>query len=159
MQSCVSPRLSAQSNIPPVVKLLPSCRRTLPTHHCPPGGTSSLFGAPLLTMLYMLFMVLAALWPARSLRLSAPSNNPPGVKLLPSCRSTLATHYSLPGGTCSLFGVPRPTHHALRAVMVLGALCFPFFISIISLVEVAPLHCPPLTSHRAYCLPSGAVLA
>jgi hypothetical protein len=36
------------------VKLLPSCRRTLDTHHCLPGGTSSLFGAPLLTMLYML---------------------------------------------------------------------------------------------------------
>jgi hypothetical protein len=54
-------------------------------------------------------MVLAALWPARSPNLRAPSNNPPGVKLLPSCRSTLATHYCLPGGTCSLFGVPPLT--------------------------------------------------
>ncbi len=54
-------------------------------------------------------MVLAALWPARSPRLTAPSNNPSGVTLLPSCRSTLATHYRIPGGTCSLFGVPPLT--------------------------------------------------
>ena len=58
MQSCVSPRLSAPSNNPPGVKLLPSCQRTLATHHCLPGDISSLLGAPLLTMLYMLLLCL-----------------------------------------------------------------------------------------------------
>ena len=62
-------------------------------------------------------MVLVALWPAHSPRLSAPSNNLPGVKLYPPCSRPLVTHYCLPGGTCSLFespllADPAPTKHS-----------------------------------------------
>jgi hypothetical protein len=63
-------------------------------------------------------MVLVALWPARSPRLSAPRNNLPGVKLCLPCSRPLVTHYCLLGGTCSLFEsplladpAPTPTKH------------------------------------------------
>ena len=54
-------------------------------------------------------MVLVALWTSSSPRGSVTSNNPPGVKLYPPCLRPLATHSCLPGGTCSLFGVPPLT--------------------------------------------------
>ncbi len=113
MQSCASP---APSNNPPGVKLLPSCRRTLTTHHCLPGGTTfPLWGTPTHRALHA-FMVLVALWPACSPRLSAPPNNLPRIKLYPPCSRPLTTHYCLPGGNCSLFespllADPTPTKH------------------------------------------------
>ena len=62
----------------------------------------------------------------------------PGHSLLPHRR------YLFP-----LWGTP--THHALRLFVVLGALCSPLFIFIISLIEVAPL-CP--IALPSSCLPS-----
>ena len=54
IQSCLPPRLSAPSNNPPQVKLSLSCQRTPDAHYFLPGGTSTLFGSPPLTMLYVL---------------------------------------------------------------------------------------------------------
>ncbi len=55
------------------------------------------------------FMVLVALWTSCSPRGSNTSNNPPGIKLYLPFLRPLATHSRLPGGACSLFGVPPLT--------------------------------------------------
>ena len=74
-------------------------------------------------------MVLVALWSSCSPRGGVTGTNPPGVKLDPPCLRPLATHSRLPGGTCSLFGVPSLTI---------------VDFSLLQLRHCTPLHCPPL---------------
>ena len=59
----------------------------------------------------------------RSLRLSAPSSNLPGVKLSLPCSRPLATHYFLPEGTSSLFespllANPTPAKHSFVVTLL-----------------------------------------